>query len=102
MLALLLVLALGALFASGSRGVLENLSAITSTDIQLDPRLLPGYAARSGGRMLLALVLSLLFTSGYATFAARALIRRAPSAPLKRHPVTCFLLGIAAAATCAT
>lgn len=102
MLALLLVLALGALFASGSRGVLENLSAITSTDIQLDPRLLPGYAARSGGRMLLALVLSLLFTSGYATFAARALIRRAPSAPLKRHRVTCFLLGIAAAATCAT
>jgi len=71
LLALLLVLAAGALFASGSRGVLDNLSAITGADISLDPRLLPGYAARTSLRMLLALVLSLLFTFGYATLAAK-------------------------------
>lgn len=72
LLALLLVLAAGALLASGSRGVFDSLGAITATDLSLDLRLLPGYAARTSLRMLLALVLSLLFTFGYATLAAKS------------------------------
>ncbi len=72
LLALLLVLAVGALLASGGRGVFDGLGEVTGATLSLDPRSLPGYAARTTLRMLLALVLSLLFTFGYATLAAKS------------------------------
>lgn len=69
--AVLLVLGLLVLLAAGSRGVLGDLADLTGSPLSLDPRLLPGYAARTALRMLAALVLSLLFTFGYATVAAK-------------------------------
>src|SRR5690606_1749756 len=48
----------------------DGLGEVTGATLSLDPRSLPGYAARTTLRMLLALVLSLLFTFGYATPAA--------------------------------
>lgn len=72
LLALLLVLGTFVLIASGSRGVLGSLDELAAAPISLDPQMLPGYAARTTLRMLLALVLSLLFTFGYATLAAKS------------------------------
>lgn len=71
LLAVILVLGAGALVAAGSQGALDDLSSLSGAPLSLDPRLLPGYAARTSLRMLIALVLSLLFTFGYATLAAK-------------------------------
>ncbi len=70
-LAALLLLGLVALLAAGSQGVMGSLKELNATPISLDPRHLPGYAARTTLRMLVALVFSLLFTFGYATLAAK-------------------------------
>lgn len=70
--ALILVMSVVVLFAAGSQGVLGRLSELSGSAISLDPRLLPGYAARTTLRMLVALVFSLLFTFGYATLAAKS------------------------------
>jgi NitT/TauT family transport system permease protein len=71
-LALVLVIGLVAFLGEGSRGLLEPLSQLEATPLSLDPSHLPEYATRTTLRMLAALVLSLLFTFTYATWAAKS------------------------------
>ena len=70
-LAVLLILGLLAFLAEGSRHVLQPLAELQRQPVSLDPANLPGYAARTTLRMLVAMALSLLFTFTYATLAAR-------------------------------
>jgi NitT/TauT family transport system permease protein len=72
LIALLLVVGLLAFFAEGSRGVLAPLAALEASPVSLAPAQLPEYAARTTLRMIAALVLSLLFTFSYATWAAKS------------------------------
>ena len=72
LIALVLVVGLLAFFAAGSRGVLAPLATLDVRPVSLAPGHLPGYAARTTLRMLAALVLSLLFTFTYATWAAKS------------------------------
>jgi NitT/TauT family transport system permease protein len=72
LLAGLLVLGIIVLLAEGSRGSIQPLTSLTSSPPSLDPSNLPGYAARTTLRMLAAMVLSLLFTFTYATWAAKS------------------------------
>lgn len=67
-----LVLGFIILFAEASRGVVEPLSTLTRERLSLDPANLPGYALRTGLRMLLGLGASLFFTFTYATWAAKS------------------------------
>ena len=71
-LAALLVLGFIVLFAEASRSLTEPLTKLAATPISLDPLYLPGYALRTGLRMLIALGLSLAFTFSYATWAAKS------------------------------
>ena len=71
-LAVLLILGLLVFLAEASRHLLQPLSELQREPISLDPRNLPEYAARTTLRMLIALVLSLLFTFTYATLAAKS------------------------------
>ena len=71
-LALLLTLALLVFFAEASRHLLQPLSELRSAPLSLSPENLPEYAARTTLRMFLALILSLVFTFTYATFAAKS------------------------------
>jgi NitT/TauT family transport system permease protein len=71
-LAILLTLGLLVFVAEASRHLLEPLSELQQTPVSLDPANLPEYAARTTLRMLVALVLSLVFTFSYATFAAKS------------------------------
>ncbi|HTP38090.1 MAG TPA: ABC transporter permease subunit [Steroidobacteraceae bacterium] len=71
-IAVALVIGVLALLADGSRGVMGSLSALQQAPISLDPRALPGYAVRTTLRMLVALLLSLVFTFTYATWAAKS------------------------------
>ena len=68
------VLVLGVLvfLAEESRGVGQTLAELRATPVSLDPANLPKYAARTSLRMLAAMVLSLLFTFTYATWAAKS------------------------------
>ncbi|MFZ0371855.1 MAG: ABC transporter permease subunit [Xanthobacteraceae bacterium] len=70
-LAVLLVLGLLVFLAEASRHLLEPLTELQKQPPSLDPRHLPEYAARTTLRMLIAMVLSLLFTFTYATLAAK-------------------------------
>ena len=70
-LAVLLILGLLVFLGEASRHLFEPLSDLQRTPPSLDPRNLPEYAARTTLRMLIAMVLSLLFTFTYATFAAK-------------------------------
>ena len=70
-LAVLLILGLLVFLAEASRHLLQPLSELQREPISLDPRNLPEYAARTTLRMLIAMVLSLLFTFTYATLAAK-------------------------------
>jgi NitT/TauT family transport system permease protein len=72
LLAAVLVLGFIILFADASRSLVQPLSSITGHALSLDPWLLPGYALRTGLRMLLALGVSLLFTFSYATWAVKS------------------------------
>ncbi len=72
LIALLLVVGLLAFFAEGSRGVLAPLATLEASPVSLAPSHLPEYAARTTLRMIAALVLSLLFTFSYATWAAKS------------------------------
>ncbi len=72
LISLLLVVGLLAFFAEGSRGVLAPLTTLEVSPVSLDPGQLPEYAARTTIRMMAALVLSLLFTFTYATWAAKS------------------------------
>jgi NitT/TauT family transport system permease protein len=70
-LAVLLILGLLVFLAEASRHLFEPLTELQQQPTSLDPRNLPEYAARTTLRMLIAMVLSLLFTFTYATLAAK-------------------------------
>src|ERR1700733_7730145 len=70
-LALLLILGLLVFLGEASRHLFEPLADLQRTPPSLDPSNLPEYAARTTLRMLVAMVLSLLFTFTYATLAAK-------------------------------
>ena len=72
LLAALLVFGFIVLLADASRGMVQPLSSLKVQPISLDPSALPGYALRTGLRMLIALGLSLVFTFSYATWAAKS------------------------------
>ena len=69
--ALLVVVGVVAFFGEASRQLLEPLAHLQANPLSLDPGNLPGYAARTTLRMFAALLLSLLFTFTYATWAAK-------------------------------
>src|SRR6201994_3303986 len=71
LLAAILVLAFIIAFADVSRFLVHPLSSITGHDLRLDLADLPGYALRTGLRMLIAMGVSLAFTFTYATWAAK-------------------------------
>lgn len=71
-LAILLTLGVLVFVAEGSRHLLQPLTELQVSPISLAPENLPEYAARTTLRMLVALVLSLVFTFTYATFAAKS------------------------------
>ena len=58
--------------AEAGRGVGQTLAELRMTPVSLDPANLPNYAARTSLRMLAAMLLSLLFTFTYATWAAKS------------------------------
>jgi NitT/TauT family transport system permease protein len=70
-LAVLLILGLLVFLAEASRHLLQPLTELQRQPVSLDPVNLPAYAARTTLRMLIAMVLSLLFTFTYATLAAK-------------------------------
>ncbi len=70
-LAILLVLGLLVFLGEASRHLFEPLIELEKQPPSLDPRHLPEYAARTTLRMLIAMVLSLIFTFTYATLAAK-------------------------------
>jgi NitT/TauT family transport system permease protein len=70
-LAVLLILGLLVFLAEASRHLLQPLTELQLQPVSLDPANLPEYAARTTLRMLIAMVLSLLFTFTYATLAAK-------------------------------
>ena len=71
LLAAVMVLGFIVAFADASRLLVQPLASISGGDLDLDPAHLPGYALRTGLRMLLAMGLSLAFTFTYATWAAK-------------------------------
>jgi NitT/TauT family transport system permease protein len=71
-LAVLLIVGLLVFLAEASHNVLQPLAELQKQPPSLDPRHLPEYAARTTLRMLIAMVLSLIFTFTYATFAAKS------------------------------
>jgi NitT/TauT family transport system permease protein len=70
-LAFLLILGLLVFLGEASRHLFEPLTELQQQPISLDPANLPEYAARTTLRMLIAMVLSLIFTFTYATLAAK-------------------------------
>jgi len=68
------ILVLGAIVVIGdeSRSLVAPLSTLKSNPLSLSPWALPDYALRTTLRMLIALVVSLLFTFTYATWAAKS------------------------------
>lgn len=72
MVAALLVLGLIVFLAQASRDFMQPLAELGHDAIHLDPSALPEYALRTSLRMLLAMVLSLIFTFTYATWAAKS------------------------------
>ena len=70
--AALLVLGVLVFLAEASQGVGQTLSELRMTPVSLDPANLPEFAARTSLRMLAAMLLSLLFTFTYATWAAKS------------------------------
>jgi NitT/TauT family transport system permease protein len=71
LLAAILVLSFIIAFADASRFLVRPLSSITGHGLFLNPWDLPGYALRTGLRMLIAMGVSLTFTFTYATWAAK-------------------------------
>src|SRR5215475_5145156 len=71
-LAILLILGLLIFLGGASRSLFEPLGELQRQPPSLDPRNLPEYAARTTLRMLIAMVLSLIFTFTYATLAAKS------------------------------
>jgi NitT/TauT family transport system permease protein len=71
-LAILLILGLLVFLAEASRNLFAPLADLQRQPPSLDPSNLPEYAARTTLRMLIAMVLSLVFTFTYATLAAKS------------------------------
>ncbi len=71
-LAFIVVIGLIAFLGETSRGLFAPLSQLEIAPLSLDPAHLPEYAARTTFRMLAGLVLSLVFTLTYATWAAKS------------------------------
>jgi NitT/TauT family transport system permease protein len=71
-LAILLILGLLVFLAEASRNLFAPLADLQRQPPSLDPRNLPEYAARTTLRMLIAMMLSLVFTFTYATLAAKS------------------------------
>jgi NitT/TauT family transport system permease protein len=71
LLAAILVLSFIIAFADASRFLVRPLSSITGHGLFLNTWDLPGYALRTGLRMLIAMGVSLTFTFSYATWAAK-------------------------------
>jgi NitT/TauT family transport system permease protein len=71
-LAFIVVIGLIAFLGETSRGLFAPLSQLEAVPLSLDPIHLPEYAARTTFRMLAGLVLSLVFTLTYATWAAKS------------------------------
>ncbi|HRQ11270.1 MAG TPA: hypothetical protein PLG36_09625, partial [Trueperaceae bacterium] len=71
LLAFATLLAVFVLIGFGTRGVFGTLEESAAKAVSLDPRQLPWCAARTSLRMIIALVVSTLFTLGYATLAAK-------------------------------
>ncbi len=72
MLAFILVFAFFVYLAQAAHGLTGSLAHLEATPISLAPSALVGYAARTGLRMLIALLFSLIFTFTYATLAAKS------------------------------
>jgi NitT/TauT family transport system permease protein len=70
-LAILLILGLLLFLGEASRHLFQPLAELQKQPPSLDPSNLPEYAARTTLRMLIAMVLSLVFTFTYATLAAK-------------------------------
>ena len=70
--AALLVLGFLVFLAKAGSGAGQTLTELRVTPVSLDPTNLPEYAARTSLRMLAAMLLSLLFTFTYATWAAKS------------------------------
>jgi NitT/TauT family transport system permease protein len=71
-LAILLILGLLVFLGEASRNLFEPLAELQRQPPSLDPRNLPEYAARTTLRILIAMMLSLVFTFTYATLAAKS------------------------------
>src|SRR5262250_2007663 len=71
-LAILLILGLLIFLGGASRNLFEPLAELQRQPPSLDPHNLPEYAARTTLRILIAMVLSLVFTFTYATLAAKS------------------------------
>ena len=71
-IAFILVFAGFAYLADAAHGLAGSLAHLEAQPISLDPRYLPGYAARTALRMLVAMVASLVFTFTYGTLAAKS------------------------------
>jgi len=76
-IAFVLVFAFFAYLGDTAHGLTGSLAHLEAQPISLDPRYLPGYAAQTALRMLVAMLASLVFTFTYATLAAKS--RRAAS-----------------------
>jgi len=72
LLAALLVLGVLAFLAEATRGLTQRLSELSLSPVSLSPANLPWYAARTTLRMLIGMLLSLLFTFTYGTWAAKS------------------------------
>jgi NitT/TauT family transport system permease protein len=72
LIALLLVIGAIVLMAYGARVTTAPLATLQASPLSLDPSNLPVYALRTMLRMLLAIVLSLIFTFVYAALAAKS------------------------------
>ncbi len=71
-LAFILVFAFFVYVGQAAHGLTGSLAGLEATPISLNPSALIGYSARTGLRMLIALVFSLIFTFTYATLAAKS------------------------------
>ncbi|MGA2779638.1 MAG: ABC transporter permease subunit [Steroidobacteraceae bacterium] len=71
-IAFVVVIGLIAFLGEAARGLFIPLAQLDVTPLSLDPIHLPEYAARTTLRMLAALVLSMIFTLTYATWAAKS------------------------------
>ena len=80
-LAFIVVIGLIAFLGETARGLFAPLTQLEVSPLSLDPAHLPEYSARTGLRMLIALMFSLIFTFTYATLAAKSRAAASCSCP---------------------